>query len=45
MKEKNEFKIDDRLEHIPIFQSWGDSQIESGRLKKFNINVVPTKRH
>jgi hypothetical protein len=36
---------DDREEHIPIFQAWGDEQVESGRLNKFNINVVPTTRH
>jgi hypothetical protein len=36
---------DDRLEHIPVFQAWGDNLIKSGRLKEFNINVVPTNRH
>lgn len=36
---------DDRLEHIPVFQSWGDSLVKSGRLKRFNINVVPADRH
>ena len=36
---------DDRLEHIPVFQSWGDNLVKSGRLKKFNINVVPADRH
>jgi hypothetical protein len=36
---------DDREEHIPIFQAWGDEQVESGRLDKFNINVVPSTRH
>ena len=36
---------DDRLEHIPVFQAWGDNLIKSGRLKDFNINVVPTNRH
>jgi hypothetical protein len=36
---------DDREEHIPIFQAWGDEQVESGRLNKFNINVVPSTRH
>jgi hypothetical protein len=33
---------DDRIEHIPIFQSWGDEKLESDRLDKFNINVVPS---
>jgi len=37
--------FDDRLEHIPIFQAWGDEQVESGRLNDFNINVVPSTRH
>lgn len=36
---------DDRLLHIPRFQAWGDKQIESGRLIKFKINVVPTTHH
>jgi hypothetical protein len=36
---------DDREEHIPIFQAWGDEKLESGRLENFNINVVPSGRH
>jgi hypothetical protein len=36
---------DDRLEHIPIFQAWGNNLVKSGRLKSFNINVVPADRH
>jgi hypothetical protein len=36
---------DDREEHIPIFQAWGDEQVDSGRLDKFNIVVVPSTRH
>ena len=36
---------DDRLEHVPSFEAWGKAQIESGRLKVFNINVVPAGRH
>ena len=36
---------DDRLEHIPIFQEWGDALVESGRLDSFKINVVPADRH
>ena len=35
----------DREEHIPIFQAWGDEHVASGRLDKFNINVVPSVRH
>lgn len=33
---------DDRLEHIPVFQAWGDEKLESDRLDNFNINVVPS---
>ena len=33
---------DDRLEHIPVFQAWGDEKLESDRLDKFNIKVVPS---
>jgi hypothetical protein len=33
---------DDRIEHIPIFQAWGDEKLDSDRLDKFNINVVPS---
>lgn len=36
---------DDRLEHIPVFQSWGDNLVKTGRLNSFNINVVPANRH
>lgn len=36
---------DDRLQHIPIFEEWGNAQIKSGRLVNFNITVVPTDRH
>jgi FMN phosphatase YigB (HAD superfamily) len=36
---------DDRLEHIPVFQEWGDKMLESGRLESFYINVVPADRH
>jgi len=36
---------DDRDEHIPIFQSWGDEKVESGRLSDFKINHVPQNRH
>lgn len=32
---------DDRDEHLPIFQSWGDKKIEEGRLTDFKINHVP----
>jgi hypothetical protein len=36
---------DDRLEHIPAFEEWGESQLKSGRIKVFKINVVPAGRH
>lgn len=36
---------DDRLEHIPVFQAFGDKLVESGRIKTFKINVVPADRH
>lgn len=36
---------DDRIEHIPIFQAWGDNLVETGRLEDFKINVVPADRH
>jgi hypothetical protein len=36
---------DDRLEHIPTFEKWGREQVETGRLKDFSINVVPSGRH
>lgn len=37
--------FDDRLEHIPIFQAWGDNLLKIGRLSSFKINVVPADRH
>ncbi len=36
---------DDRDEHIPIFQAWGEEKINSGRLSNFKINHVPQNRH
>lgn len=36
---------DDREEHLPIFQKWGDDKVEEGRLKDFKINHVPQGRH
>jgi hypothetical protein len=36
---------DDRLEHVPTFEKWGREQVETGRLKDFSINVVPSGRH
>lgn len=37
--------FDDRLEHIPIFEVWGKSLVDSGRLNKFHINVVESNHH
>jgi hypothetical protein len=36
---------DDRLEHIPIFQEWGDEKVSQGILKDFKINVVVSENH
>jgi hypothetical protein len=36
---------DDRMEHIPVFRGWGDNLVESGRLDKFDIVIVPANRH
>lgn len=36
---------DDRLEHIPQFTEWGTKKVEQGRLKHFDIHIVPTGRH
>ena len=36
---------DDRDEHLPIFQEWGDRKVKEGRLKDFKINHVPQDRH
>ena len=36
---------DDREEHIPTFQEWGNKLVEGGFIDKFNINVVPSGRH
>jgi FMN phosphatase YigB (HAD superfamily) len=36
---------DDRDEHLPIFQAWGDKLVSKGRLKSFKINHVPAERH
>ena len=36
---------DDRQEHIPVFQAWGDYMIKQGVIDKFDITVVPTARH
>ncbi len=33
---------DDRESHIPEFQKWGDNKLEVGRLKHFQIDVVPS---
>jgi len=36
---------DDRKEHIPIFQEFGDKLVKAGRLTSFKINLVPAHRH
>lgn len=35
---------DDREEHLPIFQEWGDEKVKEGRLTEFKINHVPQQR-
>ena len=37
--------FDDREEHIPVFQKWGDDMVEKGIIDKFDITVVPAARH
>lgn len=36
---------DDREEHIPVFQAWGDNMVKQGVIDKFDITVVPAARH
>ncbi len=36
---------DDRDEHIPVFQAWGDALVKSGRLDDFKINHVLGEHH
>ena len=36
---------DDRSEHIPRFQAWGDKQILDGLINKFNITHVLNGQH
>lgn len=36
---------DDREEHIPVFQAWGDNMVKQGIIDKFDITVVPAARH
>jgi hypothetical protein len=36
---------DDREEHIPVFQAWGDNMVKQGVIDKFDITVVPATRH
>lgn len=36
---------DDRIPHIPTFEEWGKKLLDSGRLRNFKIDVVPTGRH
>lgn len=36
---------DDRDEHIPTFQKWGDSLVEQGVIKAFKINHVLGEHH
>ena len=36
---------DDRDEHIPVFQAWGDNLVKQGRLDDFKINHVLGEHH
>lgn len=36
---------DDRLEHIPIFEAFGQRLVDENTLKGFKVNVVPANRH
>ena len=36
---------DDRVEHIPAFEAWGEQQRTSGRITNFKINLVPSGHH
>lgn len=36
---------DDRLSHIPFFEEWGKTAVTEGRIKDFEITVVPADRH
>lgn len=36
---------DDRLEHIPIFDAFGQRLVSEGQIDSFVINVVPADRH
>ena len=36
---------DDRLEHIPIFEAFGQGLVADKTLTEFKINVVPANRH
>lgn len=36
---------DDRVEHIPIFEAFGQRLVAEGRITNFMINLVPADRH
>lgn len=36
---------DDRVAHIPTFESWCKKQVENGRIEKYKINVVESEYH
>lgn len=37
--------FDDRDEHIPIFQAWGDAKLKSKRLAGFVLNHIQSNHH
>jgi hypothetical protein len=36
---------EDREEHIPLFEKWGEEEIKKERLKHFKVNRVPSTHH
>jgi len=37
--------FDDRTEHIPTFQKWGDDLVANGRLNDFVMNHIQSNHH
>lgn len=37
--------LDDRLEHIPLFEEYLKRKVDEGKLKSFTITIVPADRH
>lgn len=41
----NIIMFDDRLDHKPLFESWGEKMVNDGHIKSFVLNIVESKRH